>query len=530
MPAIVSRRSSRLRLSGRGLLGAAVALLFASAPASAQTSTYEQLQTFSGLLSQIRLNYVDSVTTAHLVRGAIDGMLGSLDPHSYFLGGEDAGRLEAWRAGRLAATGIEVEEAEGVITVSSVYPRSPAANAGVAPGDRIVAIDDSTVAGLSGPKVQTLLIGEKGTRVRIKLERGSRLEPETVSVRVRNDDIRPVSVTVARTLPGDIGYVRLVEFLPESAREVQRAIDHVVHGHQGRLILDLRGNPGGAVIAAVEIASLFFPKGQVVFRVRGRRHDIAHDYLTEHDGDYKDLQLIVLIDEHSASASEALTGSLQDHDRALVLGRRSFGKALMQMPFPVPPNNDAVWLTVGYILTPNGRLIQRRYAGLTKEQYYDFAGRTGAAADTANVYHTDGGRPIRGGGGIEPDSVLPSPAALPVWWVAAADSGYLTTVADSVAGSLAAPMTQDVWASSPAEWRTRLMPPLLTRARSRLGIRGDVDSAAQARMARALASRVAEVRWGVDADDDLRLRSDADIAAALTLFPKAAALLHNGGH
>lgn len=491
----------------------------------AQSSAYEQLQTFSGLLSQIRLNYVDSVTTQQLVRGAIDGMLASLDPHSYFLSASEATRLDQWRSGQLAATGIVVDDAEGTMTVLSVYPRSPAAGAGIAAGDRILTINDTSVAGLSVPNVQTRLIGERGSRVRLLLERGPRLDPETVTVRVRNADIRPQTVTVARTLPGGVGYVRLSEFMVESGREVERAIDRVATGNPRRVVLDLRGNPGGAVVAAVDVASLFFARGQVVFRSRGRRRDIARDYLTERDGPFRDAELIVLIDEHSASASEALTGSLQDHDRALVLGRRSFGKALMQMPFMVPPAGDAVWLTVGWIVTPSGRLIQRRYKGLGVAQYYQVAGHADSSSDTT-VYRTDGGRIVRAGGGILPDSLLPGPAGFPAWWTAAADSGFLIAVADSIALTLPADVaTRERWLSTPAEWQARLLPAFLSRVRSRLGIRAEPDEGARARMARVLAARVAEVRWNADADDDLRLRNDPDVAAALVLFPRIGAML-----
>jgi carboxyl-terminal processing protease len=498
---------------------AALSLLVA-APARAQ-SAYEQLQTFSGLLNQIRLNYVDSVTTQKLVRGAIDGMLSSLDPHSFFMGRDDALRMDAWRSGRLAATGISVEDVDGAITVQSVYPRSPAARAGVAPGDRILTLDDSTVTGKTAAAVQVRLLGERGSRVRLLLERGPRMDPETVSVRIRNEDIRPQSVRVSRTLGQyGVGYVRLEEFMPSSADEVRQAIDRVTRMLPRRLILDLRGNPGGGVTGAVDIASLFLPKDTLVFRSRGRRRDVDHEFRTGRDGPFRDMQLVLLIDEHSASAAEALTGSLQDHDRALVLGRRSFGKALMQQIFEVPPNGDAVWLTVGYILTPSGRLIQRRYRGLSEAQYYALAGRGGVAEDTTAVFHTDAGRIVRGGGGIRPDSVLPSAPPMPVWWIAAADSGFLTAVADSVAQTLAADnASREAWFNAPATWRERLLPPVLARAHARLGIRNDPDSAVSAHMSRTLAARVAEVRWGTDADDDLRLRSDPDVAAAIALFP-----------
>ena len=498
----------------------------APAVAGAQGSAYEQLQTFSGLLSQIRLNYVDSVTTQHLVRGAIRGMLESLDPHSYFLARDEAERLFSWRAGRLAATGIVIDDVDGSLTVQTVYPRSPAARAGVSPGDRILSLNDSVVAGMSAAAVQSRLVGERGSRVRLLLERGPRFEPETVSVRVRNEEIRPQSVTVARTLaPHGIGYVRLDEFMERSAEEVREAVDRVARAQPRRLILDLRGNPGGVVTAAVDIAALFLPEGKLVFRSAGRRRDVAQEYRTTRNGPFREIALVVLIDENSASASEALAGSLQDHDRALILGRRSFGKALMQRGFEVPPNGDAVFLTVGHILTPSGRLIQRRYRGLSEAQYAAEAGRAGVIADTT-VYRTAAGREVRAGGGIRPDSVLPGPPPQPVWWVVAADSGFLTAVADSVAQTLApGDAAFQAWLAAPDEWRRRLLPPVMARAHARLAVRGEPDSALAARMARSLAARVAEVRWGAEADDALRLHSDPDVAAAVALFPRIPQLL-----
>jgi carboxyl-terminal processing protease len=503
-----------------------VALATVAAPVQAQSSTYEQLQTFSTLLSQIRLNYVDSVTTAHLVRGAISGMLASLDPHSYFLAHDDAIRLDAWRAGHLAATGIRVDEADGAIVVQSVYPRSPAARSGVTPGDRIIALNDSAVTGLSAEAIQSRLIGERGSRVGLLLERGLRFEPETVSVQVRNEEIRPQTVSIARTIGDGIGYVRLDQFLPETSNQVRDAAAHVMQGRPRRLILDIRGNPGGLVEAAVQVAALFLRRGQLVFSTTGRRRYDNHEYRTERDGELQDVDLLVLIDEHSASAAEALAGSLQDHDRALIVGRRSFGKALMQSMFLVPPNDDAVWLTVGYVLTPAGRLIQRRYRGLSTTDYERQAGRSGAAEDTLREFQTDAGRVVRGGGGIRPDTALSAPAPLPVWWVAAADSGFLTAVADSVANSLGTDLTaRQSWIGTPGDWQVRLLQPVLARVRQRLGVRADIDSAVASRMGRLLAARVAEVRWGVEAEDEILVSYDADVRTAVQLFPRIRSLL-----
>jgi carboxyl-terminal processing protease len=508
-------------------VAAALCCCALAAPPAAAQSAYEQLQTFSSLLSQIRLNYVDSVSTGHLVRGAIVGMLGSLDPHSRFQASSERLQLDAWLAGHLAGAGIIVESVDGAVAVQSVLTGTPAARAGVSPGDRLVGLNDTAVAGMRLDQVQSRLVGERGTRLRLLLERGARTEPETVSVRLRFELVRPRAVTVARQLAPGTGYVRLEQFLPEAAREVRDAVGRTVRGgpHR-RLILDLRGNPGGAVIAAVEIAQQFLPERTLVFKSWGRRRDTHQEFRTERNGDFRDVELIVLIDERSASASEALAGSLQDHDRALIAGRRSFGKALMQQAFLVPPNDDIVWLTVGWILSPSGRLIQRRYRGLSLEQYRTAAGTPGAPGDTAEVFRTAAGRIVRAGGGIAPDTVLAPPPVLPAWFVAAADSNLDHAVADSVAATVAGDArTRDAWMSDVARWQSQLVAPFLARVRRSLGVRAEPDSALAARLGRILAARVAEVRWGADALEEFRLRNDPDIAAALPLFPRLPALL-----
>jgi carboxyl-terminal processing protease len=491
-------------------------------PLPAQTSTYELLQTFSGLLNQIRLNYVDSVTTQHLVRGAIAGMLASLDPHSHFLEHDPATRLDAWRAGHLAFTGIVVEGVEGGISVLAVVAGSPAEKAHVSPGDRIIAVNDTSVAGLEAENVQSRLVGERGTRVRLRLERGPRLEPDTVSLTIRNEDIKPRSITREQRLAGGIGYVRLAEFNEDAGRELRGAIDRVAGGTAPlRIILDLRDNPGGLLEAAADVLSSFLSKGQMAFRTRGRHPAANEEYPIARDGRYRDARLVVLINEQSASAAEAVAGSLQDHDRAVILGRRSFGKALMQQPFLIPPAGDVAWLTTGYVTTPSGRLIQRRYRGLSTAQYYALGGKGGVAADTLLEFRTDAGRLVRQGGGITPDSILPAPASWPVWFLVAADSGLDDAVSDSVALSLPRDSGERAaWAGDSSRWSARLLPPMLERARTRLGVTARVDAAQQARIARTMAARVAQVRWGAGAAVELLVGSDPEIAAAVAVLSR----------
>jgi carboxyl-terminal processing protease len=503
-----------------------ILLMAVASGGAAQTSSYEQLQTFSGVLNQIRLNYVDSVTYAGLVHAAIDGVLQSLDPHSYFLSRDQGLRNLQYEAGQLAGLGIYVTDVDGLPTVQAVLPQSPAAKSGVAIGDRIIRVNDTLVIGLPSEALQEKLIGDKGSKIRLQLERGTRLEPDSLKITLKYDYLEPNSVTSARMLDRTTGYLRLQQFYPKAGEEVENALKKLKSSGATRIVFDIRGNPGGVVYSAVEIASLFFPESTLVFRTVGRRSAVNQRFVTEKNGRYRDVGLILLIDQGSASAAEALAGSLQDHDRALLLGRRSFGKALMQRAFDVPPAGDVVWLTIGHVLTPSGRFIQRRYQGLRETQYYSFAGQSGAGEDTTAEFHTDDGRLVRGGGGINPDVSLPGRTPLPIWFSTAADSGFHDAISDSVAGTLGTDQASLArFIGSPAVWQQALVNPFLERVRQRLHVAAQPDSLVDARIGRILAARAIEVRWGSDALEDFLLKSDPDVQAALTYFPRLTELL-----
>jgi carboxyl-terminal processing protease len=503
----------------------AASVLGATPLAAQARSNYEELQTFSAVLNYIRVNYVDTVQYAHLVRAAIDGVLRSLDPHSRFVPREDVARMDALARGELGSVGLVLEDVDAVPTVLTVIAGSPADKKGVMAGDRLVAVDDTTIAGLEAKAVELRLAGRRGSKVTLSLERGSRFEPEAYRVTLKRDQVEEHAVPLARMLDDTTGYVWLAEFTEHAPDEMEKALSRLRHEGARQLVLDLRGNPGGQVSASVEIASMFLPRNTLVFRTRGRKKDVDEDFVTTRNGRFRDPSLIVLIDRRSASASEALAGSLQDHDRALLVGRRSFGKALMQAPFTLPAG-DVVWLTIGRVLTPSGRFIQRSYRGLQAEQYYSFAGRSGTAADTAAAFHTDAGREVHGGGGIAPDVEVPAPEPLPVWHALAADSGFDDAVADSMAATL--PRTdaaRDEWLADRARWRSVLVEPYLERVRARLGVVAVPDSAVVDRLAFEMAARVAEVRWGPEVRDELLLKVDPVVAAARALFARLPALL-----
>lgn len=500
-------------------------LVLAASPLRAQSS-YEQMQTFSSLMNQIRTSYVDSVTYAGLVAAAIDGVLHSLDPHSRFVSRADAEQEFAYESGTLAGTGIVLDDVDGALAVLAVLPKSPGAKAGVSAGDRLLSVNDTSVGGLRSHEVSRQLMGDKGRKVQLVFERGSRLEPDTLRFQLKYDFIKEKAVSGTRMLDATTGYLRLGGFVMKADDETESALKTLRGKGMKRLIFDLRGNPGGYMNEVDGIASMFLPRGTLLFEIQARKFSGNPKVASSGNGEFRDLPLIVLIDEGSASASEALAGALQDHDRALVLGRRSFGKALIQRPFPIPPQGDVVWLTVGRIATPSGRIIQRAYRGLRTEQYYSFRGTAGEEQDTTKEFYTDGKRPVYGGGGIKPDVTLPSPVEMPSWWFIAADSGWIEAVADSVAALLPRDQAAGAaWLNAPEQWQAGLVQPMLARARARLKVTTDPTQPQRERMARLLAWRATEVRWGPDAADLFQVQHDATLAVAMGKWGELAKLL-----
>ena len=516
----------RRRLPGLAVFALSLAMPGASsgqAPAP-QLSSYEQLQVFSGVLSQIRVNYVDSVNFGHLVRAAIEGMLGSLDPHSRYVSRKDFELRSAYENGQLAGAGLSLDDADGAVVVLGVDPKGPAGKAGVQPGDRVRSMNDSALAGVSAGALEVRLLGEKGSRLRLGFERGSRIDPDTFAVTIRRALIDSRVVPPPRFAAPGVGYVRLYMFTPPSAREVRDAVKRVRGMGAERLILDLRGNGGGSVGAMIEIASLFLPARAEIFHTEARTAQGRDTAVTKDGGDFAGLPLILLLDDGSASASEMLAGTLQDHDRAAVVGRRSFGKGLVQSALPLPAG-DVVWLTTARVVTPSGRVIQRRYAGVGAGQYRALGGVSGAADDTTKLYHTRAGRPVRGGGGIAPDVPRPAPD-LPVWFSVAVDSGFHTAIADSMAATLpATPAGLAAWAADSLRWETALVVPFLARVQQRLGVRTGMAPAVRARIARNLALRTVEVRWGAEAEADFMLQHDPDVTLAVATFARLPQIL-----
>ncbi|MEN8375577.1 MAG: S41 family peptidase [Gemmatimonadota bacterium] len=498
------------------LVVTAAGMAVCTAPLAGQNPAYEELQNFSSVLNHVRLNYVDSVSYRELVRAAIDGVLRSLDPHSYFAERGAWDKRAAFEAGEAAWCGITLERVGEEIVVLSVDPGGPADRSGVRPGDRLLTVADTSVAGLSAVEAEAELIGDEGTKVTLAFERGPRFEPDTLRVSLERKRPNARSVRNVRLLDQRTGYLRLTRFRADAGEELRDAIERLRDNGADRLILDLRGNPGGALNAALDVAGLFLPKRAVVFRMFGRKADTNAEASLDRAGPFQRMALVVLVDASSASASEAVAGALQDHRRAVIVGRRTFGKALAQAPFFLP-GGDVVWLTIGRIWTPSGRSLQREYRNRTIEAYREDAG----SPDRGRAADEDGAPGEEERGGVAPDLPVERPGAPPAWWSAALEQDLQLAVADSVAQTLPeSPESRAEWLTNPDRWGTALLEPFMESARAALGPLPDPESDASSTMATLLAARVAEVRWGEDAGLELRLSTDVDVLAGLEVLSR----------
>lgn len=477
-----------------------VLLLAAASPGQAQRAAYEELQTFSAVMNLIRLNHVDSVRYTPLVRAAIAGALGAVDPHSRYVRRDAESALIAARSGEIGTAGFELDGLEGLVTVISIGRGSPAEVAGILPGDRIVEVQDSAVAGLAPHEVELLLSGEAGVKRRVTVERGDPLNAQRVGVVLELDRYTWPNISTPMMLGDDAGYVRLSGFGVDAADELEDALGTLRGRGMQRLILDLRGNPGGLLSEAVAAAALFLPEDALVMRTVGRKLGTSEDYHTEDGGRYRDLPLVLLVDGSTASAAEALAGALQDHRRAHIAGHRTFGKALVQAPFPLPAG-DVLWLTIARVHTPRGRMIQRSYRGLSRGQYAAAAealrrGGFGAAAESS--------------GGIEPDTYFEARAQPPTWWPDVRSRGL-----DVAAVQRSALPDQP---PTDGSWREPLLSALRTVMIEAFGAAPEPDAEQTEAIVRHLVRLALASRHGEAAAAEHSTRTDPEVARALRIL------------
>ena len=378
-----------------GLLGDRV-----SAGAPLEKDTQQLLKTFTEALATVQIHYIAPLSATELVESAIRGMLRSLDPHSSFFAATDYNRLQEEQQGKYYGLGITIRaEAPGsgrVVIVEPPAPGTPAYKAGLKFGDVISKIEGKTIEDWDlNKQVIPNLKGPKGTRVTITIERPG--EPEPINVTVERDEITLYTIKFSFHIRPRLGYIKIARFSETTTQELNEALKRLNETDLKGLVLDLRDNPGGALNQAINVADRFLKKGDLIVRTRSRNGK-PHEYRAPKGSRYR-YPMVVLINRNSASASEIVSGALQDHDRALIVGETSFGKALVQTIYPLE-GKKGLALTTGKYYTPSDRLIQRDYSGGLYQYFYN---REKSDENEGEEHRTDGGRPVFGGGGITPD-------------------------------------------------------------------------------------------------------------------------------
>ncbi len=385
-----------------GVLGG----LFGGRVLAGQDSLSLQYESFTTALAAIESDYVGEVDSERLVYRSISGMLQRLDPHSSFMDPRSYARLRERQEGRYYGLGISINVIDGDITVLKIFEGSPAFRKGLRRGDVIARIEGVDAPGSSEEAV-TKLRGPRGSTVRISIRR--RGYDELIDLEVERDEITIQTVQGAFMLDDEIGYVRLRDFSETSSSELRSALRKLDDLGMARLVLDLRDNPGGPLDQAIRVSNEFLPKGDLIVYTRGRVQNSDQDYHAREDGGHLDVPLVVLVNRNSASASEIVSGAIQDHDRGLVVGETTFGKALVQSVYRVSQEAGLALTTARYH-TPSGRMIQRPWDEVFDEYLtYSLRDQTPADHDISERRLTDSGREVFGGGGIEPDHFIAGP-------------------------------------------------------------------------------------------------------------------------
>jgi carboxyl-terminal processing protease len=373
-----------------------------------QDGLAEHYSVFAAALNAIDSRYVEKVDSDRLVYSAIGGMLQTLDPHSSFMDPKQYAQLRERQEGHYYGLGISINVIDGYITVMSLFEGSPAYQRGMRRGDIIARIDGEDAKGWTSDQAVQKLRGPKGTPVRIAVRRGG--YDQLIDLEVLRDEISIPSVPAAFLLSDGIGYIRLQDFAENTDRDLSRALADLTGKGMRRLLLDLRNNPGGPLDQAIKVANHFLPRGVLIVYTRGRVPNSAQDYRAVESSDVTEPPLVVLVNRNSASASEIVAGALQDHDRALVVGETTFGKALVQSIYRISQGAGLALTTARYY-TPSGRLIQRPWDG-TFDEYLTYTLRDqdpAKAHSDADLKYTDLGRKVFEGGGIEPDRRIDGP-------------------------------------------------------------------------------------------------------------------------
>jgi len=372
----------------------------------------KDIQKFRDVLTQIQTDYVDTVNTSRLVDDAIQHMLNKLDPHSSYIPAADRVAANEDLRGNFDGIGVEFNIFNDTIVVVSALSGGPSEALGIQSGDKIIKVDDKMLAGIgvTSPDVMKALKGPKGTEVKVTILR----RDKEIEYKIIRDKIPQYSVDVSYMVDDEIGYIKINRFAATTFDEFHESLKELKQKGMKKLVLDLQGNPGGYMNMAIDIADDFLSAGKKIVFTNGKEKKYNSDASSTSRGEFEKGDLIVLMNEGSASASEILAGALQDNDRAFIVGRRSFGKGLVQSPFDLSDGSE-LRLTISRYYTPTGRSIQKPYEDgdeysrdiIARYNHGEFFHADSIRFNDTLKYATANGRTVYGGGGIMPDYFVP---------------------------------------------------------------------------------------------------------------------------
>lgn len=402
---------------------------------STKKFTLDKDRKINAVLNLIQSEYVDSIDVKDLVEQAIPAIIGNLDPHSYYIPASDIRAENEKLDGSLSGIGVSFFMMNDTANVDQVIPNRPAEKVGMLAGDRIISVNGESIVGgtLTAEGIRSKIRGEKGTKVRIGVKRNT--SKKTLTFTITRDDIPMNTIDVSYMLDDKTGYIKIAQFGKNTYDEFFAALSKLKKDGASRYIVDLRGNPGGYMEMAILMVNEFLEQGELIVYTKGRKEREDIQVWSDDQGSFHDAQVAVLIDEYSASASEIMAGALQDNDRGLVVGRRSFGKGLVQKQIYLP-DSSAIRLTIARYYTPSHRCIQKDYTlgdedDYSKELYDRYSHGELYSADSikvdkSKIFRTANGRIVYGGGGIVPDIFVPNDTTgITTYYRAVANLGLL---------------------------------------------------------------------------------------------------------
>lgn len=402
---------------------------------STKKFTLDKDRKINAVLNLIQSEYVDSIDVKDLVEQAIPAIIGNLDPHSYYIPASDIRAENEKLDGSMSGIGVSFFMMNDTANVDQVIPNGPAEKVGMLAGDRIISVNGESIVGgtLTEEGIRSKIRGEKGTKVRIGVKRNT--SKKTLTFTITRDDIPMNTIDVSYMLDDKTGYIKIAQFGKNTYDEFFAALSKLKKDGASRYIVDLRGNPGGYMEMAILMVNEFLEQGELIVYTKGRKEREDIQVWSDDQGSFHDAQVAVLIDEYSASASEIMAGALQDNDRGLVVGRRSFGKGLVQKQIYLP-DSSAIRLTIARYYTPSHRCIQKDYTlgdedDYSKELYDRYTHGELYSADSikvdkSRIFRTANGRIVYGGGGIVPDIFVPNDTTgITTYYRAVANLGLL---------------------------------------------------------------------------------------------------------